>query len=93
MSLKLGKIGLVGPGAIGGYYGGMLAHAGQDVHFYSIPHTGMFYGMGYSWSTTPRAKESRGLNLCRLIKMPMISAIVTLSSWHQKPLPMILLRQ
>ena len=33
MSLKLGKIGLVGPGAIGGYYGGMLAHAGQDVHF------------------------------------------------------------
>ena len=33
MSLNLGKIGLVGPGAIGGYYGGMLAHAGQDVHF------------------------------------------------------------
>jgi 2-dehydropantoate 2-reductase len=33
MSLKLGKIGLVGPGAIGGYYGGMLVHAGQDVHF------------------------------------------------------------
>ena len=23
----------MGPGAIGGYYGGMLAHAGQDVHF------------------------------------------------------------
>jgi len=33
MSLNLGKIGLVGPGAIGGYYGGMLAHAGQDVYF------------------------------------------------------------
>ena len=33
MSNSLGKIGLVGPGAIGGYYGGMLAHAGQDVHF------------------------------------------------------------
>jgi len=33
MSLNLGKIGLVGPGAIGGYYGGMLAHSGQDVHF------------------------------------------------------------
>ena len=33
MSLNLGKIGVVGPGAIGGYYGGMLAHAGQDVHF------------------------------------------------------------
>jgi 2-dehydropantoate 2-reductase len=33
MSLSLGRIGLVGPGAIGGYYGGMLAHAGQDVHF------------------------------------------------------------
>ena len=33
MSLNLGKIGLVGPGAIGGYYGGMLARAGQDVHF------------------------------------------------------------
>jgi 2-dehydropantoate 2-reductase len=33
MSLNLGRIGLVGPGAIGGYYGGMLAHAGQDVHF------------------------------------------------------------
>ncbi len=33
MSLKLGKIGLVGPGAIGGYYGGLLVQAGQDVHF------------------------------------------------------------
>ena len=29
----MGKIGLVGPGAIGGYYGGMLANAGQDIHF------------------------------------------------------------
>ena len=29
----LGKIGIVGPGAIGGYYGGMLAQSGQDVHF------------------------------------------------------------
>ena len=33
MNHKLGRVGLVGPGAIGGYYGGMLAHAGQDVHF------------------------------------------------------------
>ncbi|MEL0099818.1 MAG: 2-dehydropantoate 2-reductase, partial [Opitutae bacterium] len=33
MAVNLGKVGLVGPGAIGGYYGGMLAHAGQDVHF------------------------------------------------------------
>lgn len=30
---SLGKIGVVGSGAIGGYYGGMLAHAGEDVHF------------------------------------------------------------
>ena len=28
-----GKIGVVGAGAVGGYYGGMLAHAGHDVHF------------------------------------------------------------
>ena len=27
------KIGIIGTGAIGGYYGGKLAHAGQDVHF------------------------------------------------------------
>ena len=68
MSLNLGKIGLVGPGAIGGYYGGMLAHAGQDVHFYSIPHTRMFYGMGYPWSTMQDKRMSR-LSLCRLIKL------------------------
>ncbi len=29
----LGKIALVGPGAVGGYYGGMLALDGQDVRF------------------------------------------------------------
>jgi len=29
----LGKVGLVGPGAVGGYYGGMLARAGADVRF------------------------------------------------------------
>ena len=29
----LGKIAVVGSGAVGGYYGGMLAHAGCDVHF------------------------------------------------------------
>ena len=33
MSHSLGKVGLIGPGAIGGYYGGMLALAGEDVHF------------------------------------------------------------
>lgn len=27
------KIGIIGTGAIGGYYGGKLAHAGQNVHF------------------------------------------------------------
>lgn len=27
------KIGIVGTGAIGGYYGGLLARAGEDVHF------------------------------------------------------------
>jgi 2-dehydropantoate 2-reductase len=32
-SLSLGKIAIVGSGAVGAYYGGMLAHAGQDVHF------------------------------------------------------------
>ena len=30
---SLGKIAIVGSGAVGGYYGGMLAHAGHDVHF------------------------------------------------------------
>jgi 2-dehydropantoate 2-reductase len=30
---SLGKIGVIGTGAIGGYYGGMLAHAGEDVRF------------------------------------------------------------
>jgi len=29
----LGRIGVVGPGAIGGFYGGMLAQSGEDVHF------------------------------------------------------------
>lgn len=27
------KIAVVGSGAVGGYYGGLLAHAGEDVHF------------------------------------------------------------
>jgi 2-dehydropantoate 2-reductase len=30
---SLGKIAVVGSGAVGCYYGGMLAHAGYDVHF------------------------------------------------------------
>jgi 2-dehydropantoate 2-reductase len=30
---SLGKIAVIGSGAIGGYYGGMLAHVGCDVHF------------------------------------------------------------
>jgi len=33
-SQNVGKIGLVGPGAVGGYYGGMLALSGQEVHFH-----------------------------------------------------------
>jgi len=33
MATSLGKVGIIGPGAIGGFYGGMLALAGQDVHF------------------------------------------------------------
>jgi 2-dehydropantoate 2-reductase len=31
--IPLGKIAIVGTGAIGGYYGGLLAHHGHDVHF------------------------------------------------------------
>ncbi|MBP3755726.1 MAG: 2-dehydropantoate 2-reductase, partial [Prevotella sp.] len=27
------KYGIIGTGAIGGFYGGKLAHAGMDVHF------------------------------------------------------------
>ena len=30
---SLGKIAVVGSGAVGCYYGGMLAHGGHDVHF------------------------------------------------------------
>jgi 2-dehydropantoate 2-reductase len=30
---SLGKIAVVGSGAVGCYYGGVLAHAGHDVHF------------------------------------------------------------
>ena len=30
---SLGKIAIVGSGAVGSYYGGMLAHGGEDVHF------------------------------------------------------------
>ena len=33
MGKSLGRIGVVGPGAIGGFYGGMLAQSGEDVHF------------------------------------------------------------
>lgn len=32
-SLLPGKIAIIGSGAVGSYYGGMLAHAGHDVHF------------------------------------------------------------
>lgn len=32
-SSSLGKIAIVGAGAVGAYYGGMLAHDGHDVHF------------------------------------------------------------
>lgn len=32
-SSSLGKIAIVGSGAVGAYYGGMLAHDGHDVHF------------------------------------------------------------
>ncbi|HEX8310332.1 MAG TPA: 2-dehydropantoate 2-reductase [Chthoniobacteraceae bacterium] len=31
--MSLGKIAIIGSGAVGSYYGGMLAHAGEDVHF------------------------------------------------------------
>ena len=31
--MDLGRIGIIGTGAIGGYYGGMLSLAGQEVHF------------------------------------------------------------
>jgi 2-dehydropantoate 2-reductase len=31
--MSLGKIAVVGSGAVGSYYGGMLAHSGEDVHF------------------------------------------------------------
>ncbi len=30
---SLGRIAIVGSGAVGSYYGGMLAHSGRDVHF------------------------------------------------------------
>jgi 2-dehydropantoate 2-reductase len=30
----VGKIGLIGPGAVGGYYGGLLALSEQEVHFH-----------------------------------------------------------
>ncbi|MEC9123439.1 MAG: 2-dehydropantoate 2-reductase N-terminal domain-containing protein, partial [Verrucomicrobiota bacterium] len=33
MGGELGKVGLVGPGAVGGFYGGMLANAGVDLQF------------------------------------------------------------
>ncbi len=32
-STSLGRIAIVGSGAVGSYYGGMLAHTGHDVHF------------------------------------------------------------
>ncbi|WP_368735516.1 2-dehydropantoate 2-reductase N-terminal domain-containing protein, partial [Escherichia coli] len=33
MDSKQQRIGVIGTGAIGGFYGLMLAHAGHDVHF------------------------------------------------------------
>ena len=33
MDFKQQRIGVIGTGAIGGFYGLMLAHAGHDVHF------------------------------------------------------------
>lgn len=35
------KYAIIGTGAIGGYYGGLLAKAGHDVHFCFIPTTTM----------------------------------------------------
>ena len=34
MAPKIGKIGLVGAGAVGGYYGLMLKKGGEDIHFH-----------------------------------------------------------
>jgi 2-dehydropantoate 2-reductase len=31
--LRLGKVAIVGTGAVGGYYGGLLANRGEDIHF------------------------------------------------------------
>ena len=33
LCMKFMKYGIIGTGAIGGFYGGKLAHAGMDVHF------------------------------------------------------------
>src|SRR5215216_6169864 len=33
MSASMGRIAVVGSGAVGSYYGGMLAHSGCDVRF------------------------------------------------------------
>ena len=34
MAPKIGKIGLIGAGAVGGYYGLMLKKGGEDIHFH-----------------------------------------------------------
>ena len=38
MTAQSPRIGIIGTGAIGGFYGVMLARAGFDVHFLSLIH-------------------------------------------------------
>ena len=34
MASQIGKIGLIGAGAVGGFYGLMLKKGGEDIHFH-----------------------------------------------------------
>ena len=93
MSLSLGKIGLVGPGAIGGYYGGMLAHAGQDVHF--LFHSTYEDVLRDGLSLVHHAEDKR-VSRVEPLQAYQSAADIGLAIWllwRQKPLPMILLGQ
>lgn len=61
------RIGIIGSGAIGGFYGLMLARAGFDVHFFAqrvrgCPQAGVDPGKCRAWQT---ADKGAGLFQCR----------------------------
>ena len=69
MKKGLGKVALVGPGAVGGYYGAMLALKGYDVHFLFRSTSVPLNQKDYGWSIMRRVAEENPSIPCRHIQI------------------------